>query len=375
MNYEKIFTRTLVLFNAVLYSFIGFLAFFILGLVNVDAQSLTWNTPTYNSINRGYPGQNLEQQKDYSMTVGQPGLLGNLGNYSWAIYDVSKNNINSSYTTLEKGTYSIAFTAIYELWYGYTPTYKLLVFDNGTQYTATCDYGEKIEIEPYYFASFGGTAYKFNYTCEKLNMNLDNVTHISIGVNTGNTYTINYAQVVNNLYLYDLKDGSTDFGGVIASNNKNTQDLINSQRENTEKIENSIKESNETNKSILGKITDFFENFFDGLIGLIVPDNFDFLTGFIDVLENKLGFIASVPIQILEFMIDLVTYNIDEFTSITLPKFSVLGYDLWQDLTIDLTSIIDTFKPYRIYTNIACVSLASYYMMKLYENFASGGGD
>lgn len=224
---EKLEITLKIILSFIIACIITLIILFFVGIEKVDAQSLTWNTPTYNSINRGYPGHNIEQQKDYSMTVGQVGLLGNLGNYAWAIYDVSKNNINSSYTTLDKGSYSIAFTAVYELWNGYTPLYKLLVFDNGTQYTATCDYGENIEIEPYYFPSFGGTAYKLNYVCEKLNMNLDNITHISIGINTGNNYTINYAQVINNLYMYDLKDGSTDFGGIIANQNKNTEAILN----------------------------------------------------------------------------------------------------------------------------------------------------
>lgn len=375
MNYEKIYTRLLVLLNTLLYSFIAFFIFFILGLVNVDAQSLSWNNPTYISINNGYPGQNILRQVDGGSAVGNLGAFDINGRYSWAIYRVNTNNINNEYQKLDRGSYSVSFQAVVQLANSNTPV-TIMVYDNGTQYTGTCDAGLTQEVTEHYVSSnYGNTKlYRVKYNCNRMNVNLDNVDHISIGF-TNDLYSISYFAIESNLVMIDLNDTTADTDKIIANNNKNSQDIIASQNANADKIQNAINESNETNKSILSKISDFFDNFFDSLVGLIVPDNFDFLTGFIDTLENKLGFIASVPIQILEFLVDLVTYNIDDFTSITLPKFSVLGYDLWNDINIDLTSIINTFKPYRIYTNIACVSLASYYMMKLYENFASGGGD
>lgn len=375
MNYEKIYTRLLVLLNTLLYSFIAFFIFFILGLVNVDAQSLSWNNPTYISLNNGNPGYNIIAQVDNGNSVG---IIGN-GAYNaknaWAIYQVNKNNINNTYQTLDKSSYSLSFQAVVELEASTNPM-QIVIFDNGNQYVGTCDAGLTQENSNYIVSTgFGNiTLTRVKYTCNRLNVNLENVSYISIGLES-KQYDINYFAIESNLVLIDLNDTSADTDKIIANNNKNTQDIIASQNANADKIQNAINQSNETNQSILSKISDFFDNFFDGLVGLIVPDNFDFLTGFIDVLENKLGFIASVPIQILEFLVDLVTYNIDDFTSITLPKFSVLGFDLWNDINIDLTSIINTFKPYRIYTNIACVSLASYYMMKLYENFASGGGN
>lgn len=375
MNYEKIYIRLLVLLNTLLYSFIAFFIFFILGLVNVDAQSLSWNNPTYISINNGYPGQNILRQVDGGSAVGNLGAFDINGRYSWAIYRVNTNNINNEYQKLDRGSYSVSFQAVVQLANSNTPV-TIMVYDNGTQYTGTCDAGLTQEVTEHYVSSnYGNTKlYRVKYNCNRMNVNLDNVDHISIGF-TNDLYSISYFAIESNLVMIDLNDTTADTDKIIANNNKNSQDIIASQNANADKIQNAINESNETNKSILSKISDFFDNFFDSLVGLIVPDNFDFLTGFIDTLENKLGFIASVPIQILEFLVDLVTYNIDDFTSITLPKFSVLGYDLWNDINIDLTSIINTFKPYRIYTNIACVSLASYYMMKLYENFASGGGD
>lgn len=160
---------------------------------------------------------------------------------------------------------------------------------------------------------------------------------------------------------------------IINNNNDNTQSVIDNQNKNQQETNEKLDEAEETRKGILQTLIDLPKTLIQWLFGLIVPDNFDFLNGFLESLENKLGFIASVPIQMIDFLINLVNVPFEEMTSITMPGFSVLGYDLWSNIEIDLTDLIDTLSPYKIYTNIGCVCLVIRYLSKLYDNFANGG--
>lgn len=224
----------------------------------------------------------------------------------------------------------------------------------------------------------------------------NNTFLIRFFVNNSNNGYFNIIEMSRSNLVFKNSSNLSGSDKLIINQNKNAQDIINNQNTNTdkvinnqnqnadkiidsnEKVENQLKENDKTNKGILDSITSFFGSFFknliDGIFGLIVPDNFDFLNGFLDTLEEKLGFIASVPIQFLEFMINLVNVDFDEITSITLPSFTIMGYDLWEEIEIDFTELIDVLKPYRIYTNIGCVCLCIGYLLKLYENFANGGG-
>ena len=86
-------------------------------------------------------------------------------------------------------------------------------------------------------------------------------------------------------------------------------------------LDDSIKEQTKTSKGILGKIGDLIsyinplsENFFvykmvelflDMLKSLFIPEDMSFINDFMDTLSNKLGFIASVPLRIIQFILDL----------------------------------------------------------------------
>ena len=128
-------------------------------------------------------------------------------------------------------------------------------------------------------------------------------------------------------------------------------------------------------EAITNALTTLGNFIIDGLKSLFIPDDMSFIDGFLESLENKLGFIASVPIQILDFLLDLVNQDIENITSITMPAFSVLGYDLWESIDIDLTEILKILEPFKYITDIACVVLCSRYLMRLYENFANGGNN
>ena len=152
---------------------------------------------------------------------------------------------------------------------------------------------------------------------------------------------------------------------------------------------NKLDEQNKTSKSILGKIGDilsyinpFSENFFayklveliiNGLKSLFIPDNFDFLENFKNTMSEKLGFIASIPLQLIDFIIDLKDYAFSTPTSLTFPTFSILGYSFWNEMSIDITEGLSWVSAIKYVTDIICVILCVNTLRKFYNSFFGGG--
>lgn len=152
---------------------------------------------------------------------------------------------------------------------------------------------------------------------------------------------------------------------------------------------NKLDEQNKTSKSILGKIGDilsylnpFSDNFFayklveliiNGLKSLFIPDNFDFLDSFKDTMSQKLGFIASIPLQLIDFIIDLKDYAFSTPTSLSFPTISIFGYSFWNQMTIDITEGLSWVSAIKYVTDIICVILCVNTLRKFYNSFFGGG--
>ena len=152
---------------------------------------------------------------------------------------------------------------------------------------------------------------------------------------------------------------------------------------------NKLDEQNETSKSILGKIKDilsyinpFSENFFayklveliiNGLKSLFIPKNLDFLENFKNTMSDKLGFIASIPLQLIDFIIDLKDYAFSTPTSLTFPTISIFGYSFWNQMTIDITEGLSWVSAIKYVTDIICVVLCVNTLRKFYNSFFGGG--
>ena len=177
----------------------------------------------------------------------------------------------------------------------------------------------------------------------------------------------------NKLFQYQLEKGTT----------------VHDYEKYGEKVcKNRLDEANETSKGLLGKIKDilsyinpFSENFFayklvelllNGLKSLIVPDDFDFINDFKEVLENKLGFIASVPIQLLDYVISLKDKVFTPMTTISFPKISIFGYYFWDDMEIDITQGLNWVAPFKYLTDLGCVIIMVNTLKKWYTNFTGG---
>ena len=136
---------------------------------------------------------------------------------------------------------------------------------------------------------------------------------------------------------------------------------------------NKLDEQNETSKGIWATIKDLPNQFLNMLKGLIIPDNFDFIYEFQDALESKLGFIASIPLQFIEFLLNLATASWVEVTSITLPEIEMFGVKWWNGTEIDISEGLKMFEAIKYFTDILCVILMVNTLHKWYESFTGGG--
>lgn len=142
-----------------------------------------------------------------------------------------------------------------------------------------------------------------------------------------------------------------------------------------------LDEQNNTSKGILSKITDFFSSFFSNLINsvisLFVPSS-DEMSALFDQLNqffsDRFGFLYA-PFDYMIRLCGVFTSSTGE-TSLTFPGFSIMGEQVWSDMTYDLASdeLVGTILGYvRTGTGIL---LAGYFIMYLQgffkERFGTG---
>lgn len=158
----------------------------------------------------------------------------------------------------------------------------------------------------------------------------------------------------------------------------NNTDEINNKLDETN---DTLKDTNETTKGIFASIKEFFGSFFQNLInaviGLFVPsaeemsDLFDQLNQF---FSDRFGFLYAP----FDYMIKLMQVFLSSTgtTGLTLPGFTIMGYEVWGNLTYDLSSdpLVGTILGYvRIGTGTL---LSGYFIMFLQqffkERFGSG---
>lgn len=220
----------------------------------------------------------------------------------------------------------------------------------------------------------------FNTTSELNRIIYITVANVTWLTNT--TQVITQEMLDNTVYLYGnrFSSGETGFNVVIS-------DLIMSLdkkepfepygeicKNKLDSVDDSINNLDETNKGIWDTIKELPSRFLDMLIGLFIPEDFSFLDNFKDALESKLGFIAEIPISILDFMINLANANWETFDSISFPSIEIFGYNFWESQEISLQPAIDIFEPYKYITDILCVVLCCNTLLKWYQSFTDGGG-
>lgn len=168
------------------------------------------------------------------------------------------------------------------------------------------------------------------------------------------------------------------------TDNDNTNSIIDNSNKNQQQTNEKLDEAENTRKGILGtlrsvadtilglpkKIVDLL---FDSLKSLFIPNNMDFINNFVNSIESKLGFIAEIPISIINFMLNLANATWEDITSISFPTIDIFGYKFWNAQEIDISEGLKIFKPFKYITDCLCVILLSRGLLNCWENFTGGG--
>ena len=176
----------------------------------------------------------------------------------------------------------------------------------------------------------------------------------------------------NNLYYIGISSGTevnkTYYPMITTEENKNS----NYEPYGEEICTNKLDEAEETRKGIWQTIKELPSMFLDMLLGLFIPDDLSFIDEFKDVISNKLGFIASIPIQIIDFTLGLVNVAFEEITTISFPSIEIFGVHFWNAEEIDITILLEKLKPFKYFTDFTCVILCCRTLYKFYNTFTGG---
>lgn len=153
-------------------------------------------------------------------------------------------------------------------------------------------------------------------------------------------------------------------------------------KDTTETLEQA-KEQTETQKGIFASIKEFFAGFFqnliDSVIGLFVPssDEMSDLFGQLnDFFSDTFGFLYA-PFDYLIQLVGVFTSSTGT-TGLTFPGFSIMGYEVWPDMTYDIASDPVAGKVLGYVRTGTGILLAGWFIMYLQdffkERFGSGDG-
>lgn len=212
---------------------------------------------------------------------------------------------------------------------------------------------------------------------------------------------VNDDSIINNNYQ--------NFIDIINNQKNNTQDIIDNQNKNQQQTNSKLDDlnnkqdqtnnklddvnnalTNETEnsdgtcrgvicnlKKVVRGVIDLPKNIINLMINalksLFIPDNMDFINNFVNSIETKLGFIAEIPMSIINFTLNLANATWEDVTSVSFPSIDIFGYRFWNSQQIDITEGLNIFKPFKYVTDCLCVALLSKGLFKCWENFTGGG--
>lgn len=142
-------------------------------------------------------------------------------------------------------------------------------------------------------------------------------------------------------------------------------------------------EQTETQKGIFESIKEFFGSFFqnliDSVVGLFVPSSEE-----MSELFNRLNDFFAETFGFLYYPFDFIidAFNIfleaDSETGLTLPSFSIMGYEVWGDITYDITSepiVGEIFGYVRMGTGAMLAMWFVNYLRNFFDKRFGGGGN
>lgn len=172
---------------------------------------------------------------------------------------------------------------------------------------------------------------------------------------------------------------------MVDATNQDVVDAVNGLKTDLNNINSNITSDDEDTTSNKCGIICKLKGIFSGIVelpgkianlikGLFVPDDFDFINDFKDVMISKLGILAQVPDMLLSFLNDIKN---KEYTKqcFTMPKMSFFGYSFWDEMSfcIQDSFYYNIIKDYRWMTNIVPVFGVLFYCYNAYKKFFGEG--
>ena len=123
-------------------------------------------------------------------------------------------------------------------------------------------------------------------------------------------------------------------------------------------------------KGIFTGIIELPSKIANAIKNLFVPNNFDFINDFKDVMMSKLGILAEIPDMILSFFTDILNKQY-EHQCFTIPKINFFGYYFWNETNICVEEgfYYEYVKSYRWMTNIIPVIGVLSFCYNTYKKF------
>lgn len=181
---------------------------------------------------------------------------------------------------------------------------------------------------------------------------------------------------------------TTNLETIVQTQITNNETYHEEQKEQLETQHNELMEQNKTqheeNKSFFSSVTDFFGSFFDNLVdsvvGIFVPDDETMTEMFNELelfFEERFGFLYF-PFDFLTDLFDVFINSGDSKTVLTFPGFKIMEYQIWNDMTYDLSSepmVSDIFGYVRTGTGVLLAAWFVGYLGRFFDKRFGGGGN
>ena len=299
--------------------------------------------------------------------------------FNYLILDVCTGSpFGSSNVTIENNGTGNYFDSNSLVIYNTNITCSLGSGYNGTLYKAQMRVGKYVDSE-------GDGLYAASYLKVINTYGYYTITTFSGSIVSDEDVLTGLAQnnITNDLQR-DILNQQKEFNKKQDETNKNLNDLKTSQDKTNDTLNSEDEDTTSKKCGVVCKLKGIFTGIIelpkkivnlliDALKSLFIPSDTDFITNFVDSIENKLGFIAEVPIKVIQFGLNLVNASWTAVTSLNFPSVSIMGYYFWEAKEIDITPAINIFKPYKYLTDIACVCLCVATLSRWREKFTGGG--
>lgn len=230
---------------------------------------------------------------------------------------------------------------------------KVLVYSSDSSWKKSFDFG---------FNYWGGDV-GFLYCVSFTNKDKASVGRVFPSINISDEYPLIFTDLGESVY---------------------DSDILKRIDETTTNTDRTMKEVDETTKGIWGTIKEFFGGFFqnliDSVIHLFVPtkeEMAELLGRLNDFFAEKFGFLYY-PFEFMARLFDALTnFTSKPETTITFPSFSIMGYQVWDDIKFDFNQyavVVDILTNVRRVTGVFIVFSFINYLRDFFEKRFGGGG-